>query len=163
MISILSLIPNSLSFIQALVNCSKRTNYNVTFMFHSFFQLCDKIQILDYVFALMTTTMMTTTTTNNNGNKKIIRYLSIFSFTFISTMWRAGTVKSTGRQGLFFSCWIIQGLIWPGLGDLFVFQNLRIRVSVCILKSEDEMTYLYLSLVIIRDITVLPKTLTESF
>ena len=46
------------------------------------------------------------------------RYLSLFPLSFIFTHWSAGTAKSTIWQPL--------GLVvWPGLGDPFVFQNTR--------------------------------------
>ena len=53
------------------------------------------------------------------------RYLSLFSFSLILTLWSAGTAKSTIRQVLFL--WIIistYGLL------------ARIRLSVCITKSK---------------------------
>ena len=52
------------------------------------------------------------------------RYLSLFSFSFIYTLWYTGTAKSTIRQVLYF-CWLSQRLVvWPRLGDPFVSQNL---------------------------------------
>ena len=66
----------------------------VTFMFHSFFS-------------------------------SLVRFknLSLFLISFIFSLWYAHTVKSTIQQVLLFG-WISQSLvIWPRLGDPFVFQN----------------------------------------
>ena len=44
------------------------------------------------------------------------KYLSLFSFSLIFTLWSAGMAKSTIRLVLF----IFNYHFWPGLGDLFV-------------------------------------------
>ena len=51
------------------------------------------------------------------------RYLSLFLHYFSFTLWSAGTAKTIIRQVLFFR-WLSIGLVvWPRLGDPFVYQN----------------------------------------
>ena len=48
------------------------------------------------------------------------KYLSPFSFSFIFTLWSAGTAKSTIRRVLFF-CWVSQGLVvWSSDWDYVI-------------------------------------------
>ena len=52
------------------------------------------------------------------------KYWSHFSLSFNPTLWSAGTAKSTLQQLLSFVYWPSQGqVVWPRLGDLFVYQN----------------------------------------
>ena len=50
------------------------------------------------------------------------KYLSIFSLSFILTLWSAGMAKSTKRQVLSFLS-ILGFVFWQGLGDPFVSQS----------------------------------------
>ena len=67
----------------------------ITFMFHSFF-----------------------------NSRARLSYLAFFLLSFKFSLWLAGMVKSTIWQVLFFS-WLLLGLVWLRLGDLFVSQNPR--------------------------------------
>ena len=53
------------------------------------------------------------------------KYMYLFSFSLIYTLWSAEMAKSTIRKVIFF-CHLSLGLVfWPGLGDPLVSQNLR--------------------------------------
>ena len=75
---------------------------NATFMFHSFFNSLAKP-----------------------------RYLSLFSFSFIFSLWSAGTVKSTILQVLCFVCLFVCLLITVNFSRLT-----EIKLSVCMSKSQ---------------------------
>ena len=60
------------------------------------------------------------------------KYLSFFSFYLIYTLWLARMSKSIIRQTLFFHWKPLSLVFWPGLGDLFISQNLRTDPGLCV-------------------------------
>ena len=70
------------------------------------------------------------------------RYLSLFLHSFNFTLWSTGIAKSTILQVLSFLLIIICLVVWPRLGDPFVFQNPR-GVYMVILQDRFWVFYYY--------------------